>query len=145
MDRVSKEKRSWNMSQIKGSNTKPEIIVRSYLHKSGFRFRLHDKHLPGRPDIVLKKYSSVIFVDGCFWHRHEGCKLAYNPKSRKEFWQNKFDRNIKRDKEVNLIYDELPWKLFRIWECEINEEKLEILGSELKKIIKMPDISCSIY
>ena len=121
------------MSQIKGSNTKPEILVRSFLHRSGFRFRLNNKNLPGKPDIVMKKYSSVIFVDGCFWHRHEGCKLAYNPKSRKEFWQNKFDRNIKRDKEVNLIYDELPWKLFRIWECEINEEKLEILGSEVKK------------
>ena len=89
MDRVSKEKRSWNMSQIKGSNTKPEIIVRSYLHKLGFRFRLHDKNLPGRPDVVLKKYNTVVFINGCYWHRH-GCKRTTTPKTNTEFWVNKF-------------------------------------------------------
>ena len=125
------------MSQIKGSNTKPEILVRSFLHRSGFRFRLNNKNLPGKPDIVMKKYSSVIFVDGCFWHRHEGCKLAYNPKSRKEFWQNKFDKNIKRDKEVNLSYEKLPWKLYRIWECEITEKKLDALVCEIEKSLEL--------
>ncbi|MBU1162905.1 MAG: DNA mismatch endonuclease Vsr, partial [Proteobacteria bacterium] len=87
MDIISKEKRSWNMSRIRGKDTKPEIIVRSMLHRMGYRFRLHRKDLPGKPDIVLPKYKTVIFVHGCFWHRHKGCKYAYTPKSRVKFWK----------------------------------------------------------
>ncbi|MEE1573813.1 MAG: DNA mismatch endonuclease Vsr, partial [Candidatus Neomarinimicrobiota bacterium] len=100
MDRLTKEKRSWNMSRIKGKDTKPEIIVRSILHKAGFRFRLNRKDLPGKPDIVLPKYKSVILVHGCFWHRHPRCKYACTPKSRVKFWQKKFSENIERDKFV---------------------------------------------
>jgi len=87
MDNLTKEKRSWNMSRIKGKDTKPELYVRSILHSLGYRFRLHRKDLPGKPDIVLPKYQTVIFVHGCFWHRHQGCKLAYNPKSRIYFYR----------------------------------------------------------
>ena len=132
VDRLTKKERSRNMSRIKGSNTKPEIIVRSFLHKQGFRFRLHVKDLPGKPDIVLKKYRTAIFVDGCYWHRHQGCKLAYNPRSRQEFWQSKFKNNILRDMEVNALYKGIPWNIIRIWQCEINDERL----LELVKILK---------
>ena len=121
------------MSQIKGLNTKPELIVSSFLHNNGLRFRLNDKNLPGKPDIVLKKYQTVIFVDGCYWHRHDGCKLAYNPKSRKKFWQKKFNDNMARDKHVNSIYTSLPWNLIRIWECEINSQKLTEVVNIIKK------------
>ena len=131
-DRISKQKRSWNMSRIRSKNTKPEIIVRNFLHSLGFRFRLTKPKLPGRPDIILKKYNTVVFVDGCFWHRHRGCKYAYNPKSRKSFWKKKFDDNVKRDLEVNKIYDELPWRILRIWECELTEKKLSRLANEIK-------------
>src|SRR5687767_12852388 len=97
VDSISAEHRSWNMSRIKGKNTKPEIILRSLLHKSGFRFRLHSKNLPGKPDIVFPKHRMAIFVNGCFWHRHENCKYCYTPKSRNEFWNSKFQRTIERD------------------------------------------------
>lgn len=131
-DTISSEHRSWNMSQIKGENTKPEMIVRSYLHNAGIRFRLHDKSLPGKPDIILKKYNTVIFVDGCFWHRHAGCKYSYEPKSRKKFWETKFDNNIKRDEKINNSYKSFPWNIIRIWECEINEEQLDKLVMKIK-------------
>ena len=94
VDNLTQEKRSWNMSRIKDKNTKPELVVRSILHRMGYRFRLHRKDLPGKPDIVLPKYKTVIFVHGCFWHRHKGCKYAYQPKSRVDFWQKKFKGNI---------------------------------------------------
>ena len=133
MDKISKSKRSLNMSKIRNKDTKPELIVRSFLHNNGIRFRLNDKNLPGKPDIVLKKYQTVIFVDGCYWHRHDGCKLAYNPKSRKKFWQKKFNDNIARDKHINSIYTSLPWNLIRIWECEINSQKLTEVVNIIKK------------
>ncbi len=109
------------MSQIKSSNTKPEIIVRSKLHKAGFRFRLHQRNLPGRPDIVLPRFKSVIFVHGCFWHRHEGCKYAYVPKSRKEFWNNKFTQNVVRDKKNQERLLKEGWRIFIVWECDIDD------------------------
>ena len=133
VDSLTKKQRSWNMSQIKGSNTKPEILVRSYLHKKGFRFRLHAKDLPGKPDIVLKKYRTAIFVDGCYWHRHQGCKLAYNPKSRQEFWQSKFESNVRRDQEVNRLFENIPWNIVRIWQCEVNEKSMTELAKKIKK------------
>tara|TARA_Y100001970_G_C13493862_1_gene490304 strand:- start:59 stop:469 length:411 start_codon:yes stop_codon:yes gene_type:complete len=132
MDRISVKKRSWNMGQIKSTNTKPEKIVRSFIHNAGLRFRLHDKNLPGRPDIILKKYNTVIFVDGCFWHRHKGCKYSYTPKSRKKFWEHKFEKNIERDKVVNKSYNSIHWRLIRIWECEIDEERLHNLVNQIK-------------
>jgi len=118
-DILSPEKRSWNMSRIRGANTKPELLVRSMLHRAGFRFRIHDKSLPGKPDIVLKKYRSVIFVNGCFWHRHEGCAEATTPKTRREFWEAKFKRTVERDKEQKDALEKLGWQVISIWECEL--------------------------
>ena len=113
------------MSKIKGTNTRPERIVRSFLFKKGFRFRLHSKELPGRPDIVIKKYNSALFVDGCYWHRHEGCKYSYTPKSNTDFWNKKFRDNIKRDNHVNNELEEKGWKVIRLWECEIKNGSFE--------------------
>jgi DNA mismatch endonuclease (patch repair protein) len=122
MDILSKEKRSWNMSRIKGKDTGPEVRVRSLLHRMGYRFRIHKKDLPGKPDIVLPKYRTAIFVHGCFWHRHEGCRKAYNPKSRRDFWEEKFRQNKSRDiKNMNLLREQ-DWNVIVIWECEINDE-----------------------
>ena len=118
MHKVS-EQRSRNMSAIKSKNTKPEIAVRKLLHSMGFRFRLHRKDLPGSPDIVLPKYKTVIFVHGCFWHRHENCKYASNPKTRKEFWESKFKANVKRDLEIQEKIKNIGWQSVVIWECEI--------------------------
>ena len=115
---VVSEQRSRNMSAIKSKNTKPEIAVRKLLHSMGYRFRLHRKDLPGSPDIVLPKYKTVIFVHGCFWHRHENCKYASTPKTRKEFWNKKFKENIKRDLEIQDKIKNLDWRSVVIWECE---------------------------
>ena len=117
--------RSKNMSAIKSKNTKPEVEVRKLLHSMGFRFRLHKKDLPGSPDIVLPKYKTVIFVHGCFWHRHRNCKYASNPKTRVEFWNKKFKDNIERDIKNQEKLKSLGWKLKIIWECETkNNDKL---------------------
>ena len=133
MDLLTKEKRSWNMSRIKGKDTKPEKIVRSILHKNGFRFRLNRKDLPGKPDIVLPKYKSVILVHGCFWHRHPRCKFAYNPKSRVKFWQNKFRENVERDKFVRKKLRKEGWKVIVVWECETKNS--ETLKNRLSKYL----------
>jgi len=124
LDTLTKEKRSWNMSKIRSKNTKPEIAVRSKLHKAGYRFRLHVKGLPGKPDIVLPKYNTIIFINGCFWHRHKGCEYAYKPKTRVDFWNQKLNRNIKRQDEVIKELRDLEWKVLVIWECEVGNEKL---------------------
>ncbi len=134
MDIISRAKRSWNMSRIRSKNTKPEIIVRSVLHKAGYRFRLHVNALPGKPDIVLAKYRTVIFVHGCFWHRHPGCKYAYEPKSRKKFWLEKFKQNIKRDELVENELKKKGWKVIIIWECEIADGKLK--NKKLKRFLE---------
>jgi DNA mismatch endonuclease, patch repair protein len=123
MDIVSKEKRSEMMSRIRGKDTVPEKQIRSLLHQQGYRFRVHVKHLPGKPDIVLPKYRTVVLVHGCFWHRHSGCKFAYQPKSRKEFWQKKFQDNIERDKREQKALQSLGWKVIVIWECELEDLK----------------------
>ena len=112
------EQRSRNMSAIKSKNTKPEIAVRKVLHSMGYRFRLHRKDLPGSPDIVLPKYKIVIFVHGCFWHRHKDCKYSTTPKTRREFWENKFKANLKRDLEIQEKIKNLDWRSVVIWECE---------------------------
>lgn len=117
-DRLTPEKRSWNMSRIRSKDTAPERLVRSSLHRMGYRFSLRRRDLPGRPDIVLSKYRIAIFVHGCFWHRHAGCKYAYMPKSRVGFWRRKFADNTRRDEEVAREYRRLGWRRFVIWECE---------------------------
>ncbi len=116
------EQRSRNMSAIKSKNTNPEITVRKLLHSMGYRFRLHKKDLPGSPDIVLPKYKTVIFVHGCFWHRHQNCKYASNPKTRREFWEKKFKENIERDKKTQEKLKNLGWKTKIVWECEIKKQ-----------------------
>ncbi len=119
MDRLTPEHRSWNMSRIRSSNTKPERMVRSLLHRMGYRFRLNRKDLPGTPDIVLPRHKAVVLVHGCYWHRHPGCRYAYTPKSRVEFWQAKFDANVERDKRVEAELVALGWRVFTVWECEV--------------------------
>ena len=120
------EKRSRNMSAIKSKNTKPEIAVRKLLHSMGYRFRLHRKDLPGSPDIVLPKYKTVIFVHGCFWHRHKNCKYASTPKTRQEFWEAKFRENINRDKLNQENLSSKGWKIIVVWECEIKDKDFDL-------------------
>jgi len=120
------EQRSRNMSAIKSKNTKPEIKVRKVLHSMGYRFRLHSKDLPGSPDIVLPKYKTVIFVHGCFWHRHQNCKYASTPKTRKEFWNKKFNENINRDKINQENLSSKGWKIIIVWECEIKDKDFDL-------------------
>jgi DNA mismatch endonuclease (patch repair protein) len=122
MDKLTAERRSWNMSRIKGRNTVPEKRVRSLLHRLGFRFSLHIKDLPGHPDILLRRHETAIFVHGCFWHRHAGCKNSVLPKTREEFWAAKLDGNVKRDRRSATALRRQGWKVLTIWECEIENE-----------------------
>lgn len=115
----SKETRSFNMSRIKGKDTKPEMLVRKYLHAQGLRYRLHSAELPGKPDIVLPKYKTVVFVHGCFWHRHEGCRYFVVPKTRTEFWMNKIGRNVVNDEKQRAALIAAGWRVLTIWECEL--------------------------
>ena len=134
-DKLTPERRSWNMSRIKGKDTKIEVEVRKYLFSKGYRFRKNDKRYPGKPDIVLPKYHVAIFVHGCFWHRHEGCKDATIPKTRTEFWLEKFVKNVKNDQIKQEKLRELGWKVIVIWECELKKnfmKTMEWLEQELK-------------
>ena len=132
MDRISPEKRRWNMSRIRSNDTTPELMVRSFLFKHGFRFRLHVKNLPGHPDIVLPKYRTVVEVRGCFWHRHSGCKYAYMPKTRIDFWQKKFEENVKRDIRNKRLLSNAGYNVLIIWECEISEKNLDMICAQIK-------------
>ena len=127
MDIWTKEKRSQVMSKIKSTDTKPEIIVRKLLFANGFRFRLHVKSLPGKPDIVLPKYKTVIFVHGCFWHLHPGCRDGTIPKTRTEYWKEKLLNNKKRDANHKTDLESLGWKVIQLWECEIEKNPEEVL------------------
>ncbi len=120
-DRISKEHRSWNMSRIKGKDTDIEKMVRSYLFSRGFRFRKNDKRYPGKPDVVLPKHNTVIFVNGCFWHRHNGCKYATTPKTNTDFWMEKFRKNIENDELHTKQLQEMGWRVIIIWECELKD------------------------
>ena len=135
VDVHDKKTRSYNMSRIKGKNTKPELIVRKFLHSKGLRFRLHNSKLPGKPDIVLAKYKVVIQVQGCFWHKHEGCKYFVVPKTRTEWWLNKLDKTVFNDKENIEKLKNLDWVTFIVWECELKGDKREpTLANLFKKI-----------
>ena len=118
---MTPEERSRCMAAIKGKDTKPELIVRKYLFSRGLRYRIQDKRLPGRPDIVLPKYKTVVFVDGCFWHGHEGCRYFRLPKSNIEFWEQKIFRNKARDSRNTTELQELGWRVIRVWECDIRK------------------------
>ena len=120
-DIVSPERRSQNMSAIRSKDTKPEIYLRKLLFAEGYRYRIAEKSIPGHPDMFLRKYNTAIFVHGCFWHRHQGCKYAYTPKSRVEFWQKKFDDNVRRDAVVRTALQENNIKCLVVWECTIKQ------------------------
>ncbi|HYD77546.1 DNA mismatch endonuclease Vsr [Ramlibacter sp.] len=117
-DRLDPARRSRNMSKIRGKDTKPELAFRRALHREGLRYRLHAKDLPGRPDLVFRKARVAVFVNGCFWHRHAGCTLAYSPKSNLDFWAEKFSANVERDRRSLKALGELGWKCVVVWECE---------------------------
>ena len=119
------------MSRIKGKNSKPEMLVRKFLHANGFRYKLHDKTLPGKPDLVLPKYKTVIFVHGCFWHGHEGCRYYVVPKTRTEWWLNKINGNIANDKKAAEALLASGWKIIEVWECELKSANF---SATLKKI-----------
>jgi len=134
-DRLTPERRSWNMSRIRATDTTPERAVRSILHRMGYRFRLHRKDLPGRPDIVLPKYHAVVFVHGCFWHRHRGCKYSYTTKSRQEFWEKKFLENVERDRKAQRELRKLGWRVIVVWECETREP--ETLARRIHELLSI--------
>ncbi|WP_377809007.1 very short patch repair endonuclease [Azospirillum sp. A29] len=137
-DRLTEEQRRLNMSRIRGRDTKPEFVVRRLLHGLGFRYRLHGTDLPGRPDIVLPKWKTVVFVNGCFWHGH-GCRLFKWPATREEFWRHKIGRNVERDAETRRKLDELEWRVVNVWECALKgSERLrpEELGERLTSFIR---------
>lgn len=121
----SKKIRSYNMSRIKGRNTKPEILIRKFLFSKGLRFRLHAKNLPGKPDIVLPKYKTVIFVHGCFWHGHSNCKYFVMPKTRRSFWEKKIFGNKEKDLRSLKILRKLGWKSITVWECQLKSKEID--------------------
>lgn len=138
VDRLTPEHRSWNMSRIRGKNTRPEIAVRSLLHRLGYRFTVNgpkNRALSGRPDIVLPKFRTVVFVHGCYWHRHPNCRYAYTPKSRVAFWKKKFRENVERDAVNTRRLRREGWKVIVVWECELkNETGVRKVCSRLRKI-----------
>ena len=139
-DIKTKESRSYNMSRIAGKDTKPEELVRKYLFSKGFRYRKNVRKLPGTPDLVLPKYRAVIFVNGCFWHGHEGCKYFVWPKSNAEFWRQKIETNISRDQRKEAQLRDMGWNVMIVWECELHPSKkqatLERLESQLRQILE---------
>jgi len=130
-----KATRSYNMSRIRAKNTKPEMLVRRFLHAHGFRYTLHNKNLPGKPDIVLPKYKTIIFIHGCFWHGHKGCKYFVVPKARTDWWLNKINSNIANDVKVVNSLKKAGWKIINLWECTLRPSKVQgTLSSLLKKM-----------
>lgn len=133
----NKAQRSYNMSQIRSSNTKPEMLVRKFLHANGYRYSLHNKKLPGRPDIVLNKYKTVIFINGCFWHGHNNCKYFSIPKTRTRWWANKINTNKANDTKAIKALRKEGWKVLTVWECKLKPAKAEITLASL--INKLPN------
>ena len=136
-DLLTKEKRSWNMSRIKGKDTKIEVKVRKYLFSKGFRYRKNVATLPGKPDIVLPKYKTAIFVHGCYWHRHPGCKYAYMPKTNVEFWKKKFSENIANDEKNRLKLEASGWTVITLWECDIKRDFESTMDNLLYQLSSM--------
>lgn len=136
-DKFSSSVRSLIMSKVRQKHTKPEIQVRSILHRAGFRFSLHRKDLPGNPDIILPKYKTVIFVHGCFWHQHKNCPKSARPTTKVEFWNNKLDKNIARD-AVNIeLLKKASWKVITVWECELKKNNIENLTERLASNLRL--------
>ena len=134
-DKYTPEKRSAIMAKVRNKDTKPEILVRKWLHAHGLRFRLHRKDLPGKPDIVLPRFKTAILVHGCFWHQHPGCSKASLPTSNREFWVDKLSRNVERDGEKKKQLVELGWKVIEIWECEL-KPKANFVSSDLLALLR---------
>ena len=124
MDTLSKNQRSYNMSRIRSKDTKPELTIRKYLFSKGFRYRIHFKKLPGKPDVVLPKYNAVILVHGCFWHQHHDCKLASSPKTNSTYWHNKLASNKLRDDQQLSALKALGWRVLVVWECEVKPNNI---------------------
>lgn len=137
MDVHDSATRSYNMSQIKGKNTQPELLVRKFLFAAGFRYRLHDKKLPGKPDIILKKYKTVIFVNGCFWHGHEGCKYFKIPSTRTEWWTEKINKTKELDEKNKTLLLSSGWKVITIYGCELKKDKSEVTFMNLFEALTM--------
>ena len=135
------EQRSYNMSRIRGKNTKPEELVRKYLFSQDFRYRKNDARLPGKPDIVLPKYKTVIFVNGCFWHAHESCKYFVWPKNNADFWKKKIEGNIQRDNSNYRLLAQQGWKIIVVWECELKKKVVEQTLEKLAEDVKKEDIN----
>ncbi len=137
-DKVSKKRRSEIMSSVRSKDTEPELIVRKYLFSEGLRYRVNDKSLPGRPDIKLTKFKTIVFVNGCFWHGHKDCKIYVMPKTNKKFWNDKIERNKERDKKNLRKLKKLGWNVIVIWECDIKRKssRNKVLKKVLKKILK---------
>lgn len=136
MDIITAEQRSRNMAAIRSGNTRPELYLRKLLFSMGYRYSINSKKVPGHPDIYLRKYNTAVFINGCFWHRHEGCKYSYMPKSRVEFWQKKFEMNIRRDRVVKSELQDANVKCLVIWECSIKKmRKNPEFCSEILNII----------
>ena len=133
-DKLTKEERSLLMGRVRSKNTKPEILVRTLLHGQGYRYRLHRRDLPGSPDIVFPSRKKVIFVHGCFWHRHQGCKSTTTPSTRKKFWEGKFAANVSRDVRNIGALEEKGWKTLVVWGCEIRNS--ELLSSRLRTFLE---------
>lgn len=131
-----KATRSYNMSRIRATDTKPEMLVRKFLHARGFRYRLHDKKLPGKPDLVFPKYKTVLFVNGCFWHGHQNCKYFVIPKTRTEWWQQKIKETAKRDRKNYKILKELGWNILIVWECELKSYKKNKTMEKIRRKIE---------
>lgn len=132
-DIVDRATRSRMMSGIRGKDTKPERLIRSYLYRAGLRFRLHSRTIAGRPDIVLPGRRVAVFVHGCFWHRHAGCSKAYLPKSNIAFWHAKFEENVRRDRRTTRALRRAGWRVLTVWECQTSERRLERLAREIRK------------
>ena len=137
------EQRSYNMSQIRNKNTKPEELVRKYLFSQGFRYRKNDTRLPGKPDIVLPKYKTVIFVNGCFWHAHEGCKYFVWPKNNEEFWKSKITGNIRRDSDNHTCLEKMGWNVIIVWECQLKKQNLQQTLTQVCAQIKGAIYECN--
>ena len=138
MDTFEKAVRSRIMSHIRGKDTKPEMLVRRYLFSRGFRYRVNDKRYPGHPDIVLPRYRTVIFVNGCFWHSHEGCKLASRPSSNTDYWDAKLKRNKENDAKAARSLEDLGFKVIVIWECQLSKSSFQQAMDDLETRIKSP-------
>ncbi|TKV76138.1 very short patch repair endonuclease [Rhizobium sp. AU243] len=133
-DTLTPQKRSWNMSRIRGANTGPERRLRSLLHQAGFRFRLHGRDLPGKPDIILPRYRTVVFVHGCFWHRHPGCRNATSPSTRPEFWSGKFAATVARDSRNATELTAAGWRVITVWECELAKNPQNALSHVIEQL-----------